>query len=92
MYLRFQEANILPDSQPSTATVRGAQNKSLPFLNAGSSSSDSLERLVGVGDGPDGWATICRLVAALERSGLTALTPKPIQLGEPGLPDSWVIG
>jgi hypothetical protein len=53
---------------------------------------DSLERLVGVGDGSDGWKTICRLVAALERSGLKSLTPKPIQLGTPGLPDSWVIG
>ena len=52
---------------------------------------DCMERIVGVGDGPDGWQTICRLVAALERSGITSLTPKPIQLGEPGLPDCWVI-
>jgi hypothetical protein len=51
-----------------------------------------LERLLTIGDGPDGWQTICRLVAALERSGIKSLTPKPIELGTPGLPDSWVIG
>ena len=53
---------------------------------------DCLERLVTVADGPEGWQTICRLVAALERSGLRSLTPKPIELGTPGMPDSWVIG
>jgi hypothetical protein len=53
---------------------------------------DSLERLVGVGDGSDGWKTICHLIVAFERSGITCLAPKPIQLGEPGLPDCWVIG
>jgi hypothetical protein len=53
---------------------------------------DSLERLVAVGDGSDGWQTICHLIVTLERSGITSLTPKPIQLGEPGSPDCYVIG
>jgi hypothetical protein len=53
---------------------------------------DSLEKLVAVGDGPTGWQTICHLIVALERSGITCLTPKPIQLGEPGSPDCFVIG
>ena len=53
---------------------------------------DSPEKLMTVGDGADGWQMVCRLVAALERSGITTLTPKPIQLGEPGSPDCFVIG
>ena len=52
---------------------------------------DSLERLLAVGDGPEGWKTLCHLIVALERSGITSLTPKPIQLGEPPGPDCWVI-
>ena len=53
---------------------------------------DSPGRLIGVGDGSGGWQTICHLIVALERSGITCLTPKPIQLGEPGMADCWVIG
>ena len=52
---------------------------------------ESLEKLMIVADGPDGWTTCCRLVVALERSGIASLTPKPIQLGEPGSPDCFVI-
>jgi hypothetical protein len=63
------------------------------FLSAQSMDcGDSLERLIGVGDGPAGSQTICHLIVALERSRITSLTPKPIQLGEPGLPHCWVIG
>lgn len=53
---------------------------------------DSLERLVAVGDGPEGWKTLCHLIVAFERSGIPSLTPKPIQLGEPGSSDCLVIG
>jgi hypothetical protein len=62
------------------------------FLSVQPLDSGNSERLLGVADGPDGWHTVCRLVAALERSGITALSPKPLQLGTPGLPDCWVIG
>ena len=54
-------------------------------------SGDTFERLVSVADG-EGWPVVCRLVRALEQSGLQSLTPKPIELGVPGTPDSWVIG
>jgi hypothetical protein len=53
---------------------------------------DSLERLVAVGDGPEGRKTLCHLIVAFERSGIPSLTPKPIQLGEPGSSDCFVIG
>lgn len=53
---------------------------------------DSPEKIMTVGDCADGWRSICRLVLALERSGLASLTPKPIQLGEPGGRDCFVIG
>jgi hypothetical protein len=53
---------------------------------------DCLEKIVTVGDGPNGWATVCRLICAPERSGITSLTPKPIELGTPGAPDCFVIG
>jgi hypothetical protein len=53
---------------------------------------DSLERIVTLADGTEGWSTVSRLVLALERSGIASLTPRPIQLGEPGSPDCFVIG
>jgi hypothetical protein len=53
---------------------------------------DSLsepESLLSVADG-EGWPTICKLVKALERSGITSLQ-RPIEIGEGGNPDSWII-
>ena len=55
-------------------------------------SGDSLEKLMTVSDSSDGWRTVCRLVLALERSGLKSLKERPIQLGEPGSPDCFAIG
>ena len=58
----------------------------------GMDEADSPELLFNVGDGPEGWQTVSKFVQALERSGITSLTPKPIELGEPGSPDCFVIG
>ena len=41
-------------------------------------------------DGP-GWAIVRRLAASLERNGVRSLQ-RPIESGEPGDPDCWVIG
>ena len=53
---------------------------------------EPLDTLVTVGDCPDGWRTIARLVEALEQSGIKSLKERPIQLGEPGSSDCWAIG
>ncbi len=53
---------------------------------------DQPELLFNVGDGPEGWTAVRRFVMALERSGITSLKERPVQIGEPGSPDSWVIG
>ena len=50
---------------------------------------DPLECLLTVADGP-GWPVACKLVAALERGQIKSLK-RPIEIGEPGSPDSWVI-
>jgi hypothetical protein len=52
---------------------------------------DEPQLLLNVGDGPEGWRTICRLVAALERNQIKSLEPRPLEIGESGSPDSWVI-
>ena len=49
------------------------------------------EFIFNVGDGPQGWTTIRKFVQALERSGTKSLKQRPIELGEPGSADSWVI-
>ena len=49
------------------------------------------EFIFNVGDGPQGWTTIRKFVQALERSGIKSLKQRPIELGEPGSADSWVI-
>ena len=57
----------------------------------GMDEADSPEFLFNVGDGVSGWATVSKFVHALERSGLTSLRAKPIELGTPGSSDWWVI-
>jgi hypothetical protein len=54
--------------------------------------ADQPELLFNIGDGPEGWTTVRRFVAALERSGIRSLHPRPLQIGETGSPDSFVIG
>jgi hypothetical protein len=47
--------------------------------------------LFNVGDGPEGWTSLGRFLAAAERSGIESLHTR-VQLGEPGSPDCFVIG
>ena len=53
-------------------------------------SASEPELLLNVGDGEAGWKTVCRLVLALERSGISSLE-RPIELGGGSAPDGWVI-
>jgi hypothetical protein len=50
---------------------------------------DPPERLLGVADDAESWQVVCRMIAAMERSGLRSLE-KPIEIGDGG-PNSWVI-
>ena len=50
------------------------------------------EAICNFGDGPQGWIDVRRLIAALERSGIQSLQPRPVVIGQPGSPDSYVIG
>jgi hypothetical protein len=54
--------------------------------------SDQLQFLFNTGDGPQGWTTMRKFVQALERSGIKSLRSRPIQLGEVGSADAFVIG
>jgi hypothetical protein len=42
-------------------------------------------------DTPRGWRDVCRLVQALERSGLASLKERPIHIGDPGSRDAYCI-
>ena len=57
-------------------------------------SLDELEApfLFNTPDGPQGWTNLRRFIQALERSGVTSLKKRPIQIGPPGHRDSFVIG
>ena len=44
-------------------------------------SGEDLEKLMTVGDGPDGWCTICKLLQALEHSEIKSLHPRPLEIG-----------
>jgi len=54
--------------------------------------AEPAESICNFGDTPQGWIDVRRLIAALERSGIRSLHPRPIQLGEPGTADCFVIG
>jgi hypothetical protein len=49
------------------------------------------ELLFNMGDGPRFWCEVRRFIAALERSGITSLHPRPIRIGAETGPDSYVI-
>jgi hypothetical protein len=53
-------------------------------------SGNQPEPLVNFGDGEAGWTTICQLIAALERSGIRSLQPRPLEIGPIG-PHGFVI-
>ena len=42
------------------------------------------EAICNFPDGPQGWRDVCKLVQALERSGLTSLKEHPVRLGTEG--------
>ena len=50
------------------------------------------EFIFQTGDGAQGWTNLRRFIQALERSGVTSLKKRPIQIGPPGHRDSFVIG
>ena len=59
---------------------------------AGMDSSAKPDLLFTIGDHAQGWQTVCKFVAALERSGVRELQPRPLRVGAPEVPNSWVIG
>jgi hypothetical protein len=54
--------------------------------------SDHPDIFFNLADGPEGWARARRFIAALERSGIKTLQPRPIRIGAPEGPNSFVIG
>ena len=63
------------------------------FVSVSAQPMDSgadLEKLMVVGDGPDGWRTICQLLQALEHSEIRSLHPRPLEIGDIG-PNGFVI-
>ena len=51
---------------------------------------DQPELLLKVGDTLPEWRTVCKLISALERNQIKALSPKPLEIGNGG-PNSFVI-
>ena len=77
----------------SQLLIRVALRGSWIWISAcGLDEPERLEFLFNVGDGPPGWITVRRFIQALERSGLKSLKERPIEIGTPGSPDSFVIG
>jgi hypothetical protein len=75
----------------SQLLVRVAIASSWIWISACSLDEDTPEFLFNIGDAPAGWLTVRRFCQALERSGVRSLHPRPIQLGEPGAADCFVI-
>jgi hypothetical protein len=50
--------------------------------------SDPREFLFSVGDGAQGWQDVCRVVAAMERSGIQSLV-RPFHVGSDEGPNSF---
>ena len=65
------------------------------FVTLDATSMDQAEepqRLLTIGDTKQGWSDLCRLVQALERNQISDVSVRPLEIGEAGNRDSWVIG
>ena len=51
-----------------------------------------LETIVRFNDTANDWTILQRLCGALERYGVKSVRERPLEIGTPGEPDSWVIG
>jgi hypothetical protein len=51
---------------------------------------ESSKPLLTIGATSEGFRTTCRLIAALERSGVKAIR-LPMEIGTPGMADSWLL-
>ena len=77
----------------SQLLIRVTIKSSWIWIYAGSLDEGDLPELIfNVGDGRDGWITVRRFIQALERSGIKSLRSRPLQLGEVGSDDCFVIG
>jgi hypothetical protein len=79
----------------SPATICSIQSRSSEigaYLAAAPLDGDGvLETIVRFNDTADDWATLQRLVAALERNAIRSLHPRPLEVGYgPGF-DNWII-
>jgi hypothetical protein len=54
--------------------------------------AEARQRLLTIGDTKQGWFDLCRLVQALERNLIRDVKVRPLEIGESGNRDSWVIG
>ena len=63
----------------------------LNFVAEGLDQTDGPSKpLLTIEDGAKGFEVVCKLIAAMERSGIKRVE-LPLQLGEPPNPDCWVI-
>jgi hypothetical protein len=70
-----------------TLTRSGVFLAATPLDDAG-----ALERIVGFKDVSNDWATLQRLVRALEVNAIRSLHPRPLEVGYDGDPrDRWII-
>ena len=53
--------------------------------------AEEPQRLLTIGDTKEGWETNCQLVASLERNQIKDVKQRPLEIGESGNRDSWVI-
>jgi hypothetical protein len=72
--------------------IRAALKGGWIWVSAASlDAGESTEPICNFPDSPTGWCDVRRLIAALERSGIKSLDPRPIKIGESGSPDCYVI-
>jgi hypothetical protein len=62
------------------------------WVSAGSlDEGEPPETICNFPDSPQGWNDVRRFVQALERSGIRALQPRPIHIGQSGSSDAYTI-
>jgi hypothetical protein len=88
----LERADCVMELNGSQLLVRVSLMGGWVWLSAvGLDEGEQPQPICNFGDTPEGWRDVCKLVQALERSGITSLKERPIHIGEGGTPDSYVI-
>ena len=88
----LERANCTMELSGTQLSIRVSVMGGWVWVSAiGLDEGEQPEAICNFPDTSQGWRDVCKLVQALERSGVKSLQPRPVRIGEPGTRDAYCI-